>query len=579
MNIFEFVKSKVSILDVVNEYVTLKPAGRYWKGPSPFKHEKVPSFTVSPHKEIYYCFSSGQGGDVIQFITAMENCTPLEAARYLIDRHKLQIPATVEWNKAAVDVTKKTTYETACDFFAQWCHGLLAKNKNATAYLEKRGVAPAIIDQFMIGYCPLGEEQLRQLISQAQKHNILLQDFFDAQILMDGKHSIFCPFEDRIIFPIYNHVGACCGFGGRVFRQDDTRAKYYNSHDHAYFNKSSILFGLHNAKKSIQKSGNIFLVEGYLDCIAMAQAGYTNSIATLGTACTVDHLKQIARYAQKLYVVYDGDEAGQKAMIRLAELCWQVNLELFVVTLPAAEDPASFLMAGKNLQPLITDAATIFTFFISHMGRQFFAKSLQERIATINNLLETIAQLPDPLQKDLLLQQMATTFDTPIETLKKQLLRKKVQVVAPDGDQDPQTPAPAEPLPPLEKKLFSAILNNEMPLEPLEEKFLIEHMSPSLVLLLQKYRDHTYRFAPFFNAITEEEQRLVTTVTMEHGQETSPALFRKLLHEFFKKHWKTVVYEMKIKLSHNENSSREMQQQLLREFNELKKNIMGKGIL
>jgi len=126
MNIFEYVKSKIAILDVISEYVTLKPAGRYWKGPSPFQHERVPSFTVSPHKEIYYCFSSGQGGDVISFIASIENCTQLEALQYLIDRYKIQVPTTIEWKKTTPeDINKKTIYEKTCTFFANWCSNML----------------------------------------------------------------------------------------------------------------------------------------------------------------------------------------------------------------------------------------------------------------------------------------------------------------------------------------------------------------------------------------------------------------------------------------------------------------------
>ena len=129
MNIFEFVKSKVSILDVVSEYVTLKPAGRYWKGPSPFKHERTPSFTVSPHKDIYYCFSSGQGGDVISFIAGVEHCTQLEAAHYLIDRYKLQVPETIEWKKiSSQEMGKRESYEKTCTFFAHWCMGQLKQS-------------------------------------------------------------------------------------------------------------------------------------------------------------------------------------------------------------------------------------------------------------------------------------------------------------------------------------------------------------------------------------------------------------------------------------------------------------------
>lgn len=578
MNIFEFVKSKIAILDVIQEYVTLKPAGKYWKGPSPFRSERVPSFTVSPHKEIYYCFSSGQGGDVISFIASIENCTQLEAVQYLLDRYKIQIPATIEWNKNAIDITKKTTYEKTCDFFAQWCHSMLATNAGSQKYLAQRGISQSTINTFTVGYCPVGEDALKSMLSLAQKSSLLRQDFLEAQILMDGRQGLYAPFEDRIVFPIYNHLGACCGFGGRVFKEHDTRAKYYNSHDHDYFNKSTIIFGLNAAKKSIQKQGHAFLVEGYLDCITMVQAGYTNTVATLGTACTIDHLKQLSRYAHTLYVMYDGDDAGQKAMIRLAELCWQVNLELFIITLPPTEDPASFLMSGKNLEPLIASAPDIFVFFIEHVGSQFFSKSLQERLTTLNQLLDTLAQLPDALQRDLLLHKMATTFDTSFETLKMQMQKKKIQ---PNKAFDEPELAeiktsPFEGVPPLEKKLFAAILNSDVPLEQGDEQFILKHISPALALLLHKYHDHNHRFDMFFNTLTEEEQRLVSSSTVEYGQDNGAHLLQKLLEEFHRQQWKIRVHEVKMKLAQSSNASQEEQEKILLEFHELKKNSMRK---
>lgn len=579
MNIFEFIKSKVSILDVIQEYVTLKPAGKYWKGPSPFRSERVPSFTVSPHKEIYYCFSSGQGGDVISFIANIENCTQLEAVQYLIDRYKIQVPATLEWNKTAADVTKKTVYEKTCDFFAQWCHTMLKNNPAAQKYLRGRGISQATIDQFTIGYCPVGEEPLKSMIASAQKSSLLLQDFLDAQLIMDGRQGLYAPFEDRIIFPIYSHLGGCCGFGGRIFKEHDTRAKYYNSHDHDYFNKSSIIFGLDVAKKTIQKKGYAFLVEGYLDCITMSQSGYTNTVATLGTACTLEHLKQLSRYAKKLYVMYDGDDAGQKAMIRLAEMCWQVNLELLIITLPPTEDPASFLMAGKNLEPLITSAPDIFEFFIEHVGSQFFTKSLQERLAALHQLLETVAQIPDPLQKDLLLHKMATTFDTSFETLRLQIQKKKVQPqkTLEIPEEIATKKSLFEGVPPLEKKLFAAILNSEVSLEQDDEEFILKHISPTLASLLQKHRYHNHRFDMFFNNLTEEEQTVVSNSTVEYGQDNGTHLLQKLVAEFYKQQWKILVHGVKMRLAQSGNASSEQQEKILLEFHELKKNIMRKG--
>lgn len=604
MNIFEFVKSKVSILDVVNEYVTLKPAGRYWKGPSPFKHERVPSFTISPHKEIYYCFSSAQGGDVISFISAIEHCTPLEAVQHLIDRYKIQVPETIEWKKvSSEDISKRDRYEKVCSFFAHWCQQQLKKSLPAQKYLHQRSLMPTAWDQFQIGYCPAGMSALHDLVTQAQKQSLLMQDFLDAHILMEGRQGLYSPYEERIIFPIHNHIGDCCGFGGRIFRDTDDRAKYYNSHEHAQFNKSGLLFGLHKAKKKIQQTGTTFLVEGYLDCIAMAQIGYTNTLATLGTACTIDHLKQIARHAQKVYVIYDGDEAGQKAILRLAQLCWHVHLELFIVILPSADDPASFLAKGNSLDPLIAAAENIFLFSIKQLGNQFFAKSLQEKLGHINQLLELITQLSDPLQKDLLLHTMANTFDMSFETLKNHLRQKKTPY-RPTKQEPATLPLPTdqkaqeqgeelETIDPLEKKLFSAILHHEAVLTVEDYQFLQKHLSKPLANMLATYyagypEQKNVRFDVFFQALSQQEQSFVSHVIIETGilhnnsddNKQSAAQITQLMQEFYKKQWKKQAHELKQKIAQQQtltckNAPQELNQ-LLIEFQELKKKMIHK---
>jgi DNA primase len=206
-----------------------------------------------------------------------------------------------------------------------------------------------------------------------------------------GKSAFFSPFEERIIFPICDHLGRYCGFGGRIFKEHDARAKYYNSKESAHFIKGSLLFGLEQAKKEMQKSGTVFLVEGYTDCITMAQYGYTNTLATLGTACTLEHLSALARYVQRVFVIFDGDKAGNDAIIRLTKLCWQVDMELYVICLPSGDDPASFLSKQNSLEPFIQQAQDIFLFFIKTLGEGFTNQPLANKLARIRQLLPSLA--------------------------------------------------------------------------------------------------------------------------------------------------------------------------------------------
>ncbi len=406
MNLFSYLKTRIAILDVVSEYATLKKAGLYWKGQCPFHSEKTASFTVSPHKEIFYCFGCHVGGDVIAFIARKEQCSQIEAAKHLIDRYKIELPSALSGqlsgNKLTLENSKQ--YTTICQLVAQWCHKELFNSTTALAYLAKRGITQKTINDFTIGYFAGGLANVKRLINDLGKQHILVDDLLEHAILSRSKNILFSPFEERIIFPINDHLGRCCGFGGRIFKPHDTRAKYYNSHENHYFAKGQLLFGLDKAKKEIQKLGSVFLVEGYMDCITMAHYGFSNTVATLGTACTIEQLTTLSRYAQEVLVLYDGDNAGQQAILRIGQLCWQANIELKVISLPKNEDPASYLIKDGSLTSLLSDAQDIFAFFIKTIGADFTKKSLQEKLQLTRKILDIIQKLNDPLKQDFLLQ-------------------------------------------------------------------------------------------------------------------------------------------------------------------------------
>ena len=402
-------------MDVVQEYVTLKKAGLYYKGRCPFHHERTGSFTVSPHREIFYCFGCHKGGDVVAFIAEAEHCTQIEAVKHLAERYSLTLPATLEREAHGSSIEAQRRHNQLCAAFAQWCHKQLFKHKPAYTYCRERGLSDQSLKSFTVGYFP--EHCLDDMLEALNREGFLATDLINAHILNKGKMGIYSPFANRVLFPIKDYLGRTCGFGGRVFQPDDQRPKYYNSQDHPFFSKGNILFGLDVSKKAIQEKQTVYLVEGYLDCIAMVQAGYTNTVATLGTACTFDHLKLLARYAHTLHAMYDGDTAGQQALIKLARLTWDVNMELSVIPLPEDEDPASILLNQHDLGQHIAQAQDIFVFFIQRLGSAYQNKPMHERMTLIEEVLETIALLDNPLKQNFLLQKAATTFSLPLEIL------------------------------------------------------------------------------------------------------------------------------------------------------------------
>ncbi len=378
-------------------------------------------------------------------------------------------------------------------------------------------------------------------------------NLIDAHILQEGKQALYSPFEERIIFPIRDHIGRFVGFGGRVFQPGDERAKYYNSHDHTFFNKGTMLFGLDRAKKAIAESETAFLVEGYTDLIIMNQYGFTNTVATLGTACTQDHLKQLARYAQKLYILYDGDAAGQNAIIRLAELCWTAALDPYVISLSSKDDPATFLLAGGDLTSKVNEARDIFSFILVHMGSDFAHKSLQERLTITKKIISIILALPDPLKRDLLLAQASTAFALPVETLKQEFkaIRKKAVEAGQKREQPRETEVPEDEISQLEKKLFSAILNHKGDIAEEDRELLRLWLPEKLTYLfesvIQAKTAEGLNLSRLFELVTDEQKEFLSGIMMESLLE-QPASFEDLLLQFYKKQWKIAVHSVKLKV-------------------------------
>ncbi len=579
--IFSQIKERISILDVVNEYATLKKAGNYWKGCCPFHHEKTASFTVSPHKEIFYCFGCHVGGDAISFIAKVENCSPIEAAQFLIDRYGLSITINAQSCEYQKTQDGKQSYFDLCKFIATWSHEQLKKSALAQQYLFKRGIHTSSIDAFMIGYFPGGAQAMRTCLESCNKQGILTADLIQAHIVSEKKNILFSPFEERIIFPIKDHLGRFCGFGGRVFKQHDERPKYYNSHENEFFNKGSLLFGLDLAKKTIQEKDTAFLVEGYLDCVMMSQYGHNNTIATLGTACTIQHLKAINRYTSQLNIIYDSDQAGIQAVLRLASICWQTNLDLKVVTLPNGQDPASFLAQGNDIQPYITRAYDIFEFFIATLGQDLASKSLSQKVDLTRKLLDVIMTVDDLLKQDFLLDRASQLLGIPFDSLKREVLRKNK--ITTDTSPQKSTPQTIDPQqlsrdPSLENRVFCAIMQNIHLFTKDAHDLLIEYMPAHLseILLVIRSNIEGISFAKLLDIVTETQKQLISKLLLEHAEDIDAPLFDILVTQLYKRWWKQIVHDTQIKLAsaRKENDTLKVEK-IVRDFLTCKQKVVS----
>lgn len=571
MNLFTIVKSKLSILTIIQEYCSLKKAGGYWKGSCPFHQERTASFTVSPHREIFYCFGCHQGGDVIAFIALIERCNQREAAQILIERYQLQISQELI---PGTQLHEKARYEKLCELVAQWLHEALLDHKEALSYLRQRGISFATIERWKLGYFP--HQNTKALVNFLNSNGFLFDEIVQAHITLEGKQGIYSPFEDRIIFPIQDYLGKVCAFGGRTLRSHDTRPKYYNSPENAYFTKGSLLFGLSQAKQTLKESNEAFLVEGYMDCLALHQEGFTQTVATLGTACTQEHILLLERYCGQVCVIYDADKAGKQALARLARQCWNNKLELSVALLPEKEDPASLLEKKLSLTYYLGQKKDILSFYLDHVSEGFFKKTTEEKLAILDTCLEAIGDVHDDLKRNLLLQKTSALYMISLDKLEHRLQGKA------------RIPPPLEATPKkqfsLEKLLFSVILRDKIALSVEDEQFFESHVSASTLQLFRAMKAYakdlgSFDLQHFITHCTESERTYIAELIMI-GEDDISLSYDYLFGEFQKKQWKLLVNDVKMELAqpvHKQDQT--VVREKLKALQNLQKKLQQRGLI
>lgn len=325
----------IDIVDLIGSYIELKKTGANFKACCPFHEEKTPSFVVSPQKQIYHCFGCLAGGDAINFVMKHQNLSYPEAIEAIAAHFNFQL----EYDQIAPKENK--SLELFKNFFLK----KLSQNQEATNYLSQRGVYESVIEQFELGFAPSSAEQIAFLKS----NNISVYDAQEAGLInKDANNNLYARFTNRIIFPIFSQSGKIVGFGGRTISNHP--AKYINSPQTKFFNKSRLLYGYHKAKTSIQKLKQIIIVEGYLDVIMLHQAGFTNALATLGTALTDQHLPILKRQDANIILAYDGDNAGIAAAFKASLMLYKAQMSGGVVLFSQNQDPADMVQQGKDAQ-------------------------------------------------------------------------------------------------------------------------------------------------------------------------------------------------------------------------------------
>lgn len=403
------IRERCDIVDVINDYVKLQPSGRNFKALSPFTKEKTPSFVVSPDKQIYKCFSSGKGGNVFTFYMEMEKVSFPEAVEMAAKRCGIDIGNYVN-SPAASGKTERSEHETLT-WAARLYNRLLnsADGSDGLHYLvTRRGLTQKTVTTFGLGYAP---DQWEYLLSHARRSDKPLDHFVQSGLVYHnrGKNSYYDYFRNRIMFPIFSVGGQVVGFGGRTLSIDKSTPKYLNSPESTVFQKSKVLYGLHAAKDTIRKQGLAILVEGYMDVLALHQAGLDNAVASCGTALTREQAKILKRYAEEVLFIYDGDEAGSKSMLSGIDILVTEGLTPWIALLPAGEDPDSLIRTGgkEGFLHFIQNSRTSFTDFqLSFYRRHGSFDQPEKKSEAVRHMLKTLTLVPDTARREFYLQEL-----------------------------------------------------------------------------------------------------------------------------------------------------------------------------
>jgi len=402
-------KSRTDIVDVISSYVHLKRTGRNMQGLCPFHNEDTPSFSVSPEKNMFHCFGCKASGDVITFIMRIENIEYLEAIRLLAQRAGLEIPESSARDEG-ISKLKNRIYEAnreAARFYNQQLY--TQQGAKALKYLYSRGLTDTAIRHFGLGYSPPSRfELLNHLKSKGFKEDELVK----ANLANKSKNGngYYDSFSDRVMFPIIDLRGNVIAFGGRVMAAD-IQPKYLNTSDTPVFSKKNNIYALNFAKKKI-RNDRIILVEGYMDVIAMHNAGFEETVATLGTALTKEQAKIISRYCKEIVICYDSDNAGQQATERAIDIFRSVGLNIKILTVPNGKDPDEFMKTygdegHSRFSYLLSKCGNDIEYRINKLRSRYDTDDTEQKVQFLTECAKLFASIENTIERDAYIQRLS----------------------------------------------------------------------------------------------------------------------------------------------------------------------------
>ncbi len=417
----ETVRNRIDIVELIGEYVVLKRTGQNYVGLCPFHPEKTPSFTVSPAKQIFYCFGCGTGGNVFTFLMKKDHLTFPEAVEALAHRLGLVVPRSGE---ARGDRERREGYYELNSEAAAFYHKILrdeAAGEKGRAYLKGRGVSPEMWEKFSLGFAPeSGTALLEFLEGRGYSRQMLAR----AGLILIRQGVQQDRFQGRVIFPIFDPQGRCLGFGGRALGEE--QPKYLNSPESFVFSKGKNLYGLHLAIPGIREEGRVLVVEGYMDCIAAHQYGFTNTCAVLGTAFTREQARLLVRYTPEVVLAFDQDAAGSAASLRGAGYLLELGARVYVLDLPDGKDPDEFLRSrGREAftAALKNHVMSHLEFKLTRAIRQSDPETVFGKAEVVGALLEDLARIENLVVRDGYIRLISERLGVAEGAIRAELLR------------------------------------------------------------------------------------------------------------------------------------------------------------
>ena len=408
--VIQEIKDRLDIVEVVGDFVSLKKSGSSYKALSPFTTEKTPSFFVSPSKQIFKCFSTGKGGDAIEFLKEVDSMTYIEAIKYLGEKYGVEINESesnyvVNTEKESLLIVLNKTKE----FFKENLNSSDGKSI-AISYFDHRNISKEMVEKFELGY---SLDKWDSLYNHLIKNQFEDNQIINAGLILENNNKKYDRFRNRVIFPIHNLSGKVIAFGARIIKDEKNQPKYINSPETSLYIKSKVLYGLYQSKNNIRKEDTCYLVEGYTDVISLFQIEINNVVSSSGTSLTNEQIKLISRYTKNITILFDGDKAGIDASLRGMDLILENDMNVKIVSFPEGEDPDSYSKkVGKDkfLEFIKLNETNLINYKINLLNTKYKDDPVKKS-EMIFDIVRSISKIPNSIKRSVFLKEASNLLD------------------------------------------------------------------------------------------------------------------------------------------------------------------------